>query len=150
MCNNSPRVNLAGDSEFSCFRRTEDGNLFHSVSIDCSFSMSYDGPHFSTPAQPQNSPFLDTGILPLRLRQPSIHLGQNQRRRSALLEKSLESGPLLLIIRWEPCMESIFILQHVRNKCHCTGLCCEQVCSLKGLGVEAEDVVDDDDAGFGE
>lgn len=46
-------------------------------------------------------------------------------------------------------MDSIFILQHVRNKRHCTGLCCEQVRSLKGLGVEAKDVVDDDDAGFG-
>lgn len=46
-------------------------------------------------------------------------------------------------------MESIFILQHVRNKRYCTGLRGKQVCSLKGLGVEAEDVVDYDDAGFG-
>lgn len=105
--------------------------------------------HLSTPAQPEDSPFLDTGKLGLGLGDGSLDLGDHFWR-SGVVDKECTKGSLLLLgVRRDPGVVGVYALQVVRHQSYSIELLGQAIGALEGLRIKSEDVVDDKDSVLG-
>lgn len=105
--------------------------------------------HLSTPAHPQDSPFLDTGELGLGLGDGSLDLGDHFKRRRGVDKERAKGSLFLLGIRRDPRVVGIYALQVVRHQSYGIELLGQAIGTLECLRIESEDVVDDNDSILG-
>lgn len=98
-----PWVNLSRGDEIGSLCANQSSELEQTL-FSCSFISFVQElkTHLSTPAQPQDSPFLDTGELGLGLGDGSLDLGDHFWRRGVVDKECAKGSLLLLSVRRDP------------------------------------------------